>query len=165
MKLSPSTPSNEIIQIRSIGEKMQLKLITYEDAVTEAGGNPDEVKSSWLLHDIQQSPEMMDQLKTAVFQKLGTIQAKQMNAAGTPSVAEMAGLQPGAPGPARSAHEHARYTRYAPERQSRGYARPTRADAWPRAPHRTTPSRRRRSRRYAPWRNSGWSRRSVPAAE
>jgi hypothetical protein len=96
VRLSPSTPSNEIIQIRSIGEKMQLKLITYEDAVTEAGGNPDEVERSWLLHDLKQSPEIQQQLKDAVFQKLGTIQAKRVNAAGNPSPAEMAGLQTGA---------------------------------------------------------------------
>jgi hypothetical protein len=98
VRLSPSTPSNEIIQIRSIGEKMQLKLITYEDAVTEAGGNPDEVEESWLLHDLKQSPEIQQALKDAVFQKLGTIQAKKLNAPGTPSAAEMAGLQPQPPG-------------------------------------------------------------------
>ena len=100
VKLSPSTPSNEIIQIRSIGEKMQLKLITYEDAVTEAGGNPDEVEQSWLLHDLKQSPEIQQAIHDAVFQKLGTIQAKQLNAPGNPSAAEMAGLSPQPPGPA-----------------------------------------------------------------
>jgi hypothetical protein len=102
VKLSPSTPSNEIIQIRSIGEKMQLKLITYEDAVTEAGGNPDEVEQSWLLHDLKQSPEIQQQLKDAVFQKLGTIQAQKLNQPGNPGAAEMAGLgpstMPGTPG-------------------------------------------------------------------
>jgi hypothetical protein len=97
VKLSPSTPSNEIIQIRSIGEKMQLKLITYEDAVTEAGGNPDEVEQSWLLHDLKQSPEIQQQLKDAVFQKLGTIQAKRMQATGAPSLAELSGMPPGGP--------------------------------------------------------------------
>ena len=97
VRLSPSTPSNEIIQIRSIGEKMQLKLITYEDAVTEAGGNPDEVEQSWLLHDLKQSPEIQQQLKDTVFQKLGTIQSQRMQAAGAPSMAEMAGMAPGGP--------------------------------------------------------------------
>jgi len=91
VKLSPSTPSNEIIQIRSIGEKMQLKLITYEDAVTEAGGNPDEVEQSWLLHDLKQSPEIQQALKDQIFQKLGTLQTKQLNAPGNPSLQEMAG--------------------------------------------------------------------------
>jgi hypothetical protein len=100
VKLSPSTPSNEIIQIRSIGEKMQLKLITYEDAVTEAGGNPDEVEQSWLLHDLKDSPEIKQALHDAVFQKLGTIQAKQLNAPGNPSAAEMAGMSPQGPGAA-----------------------------------------------------------------
>lgn len=95
VRLSPSTPSNEIIEIRAIGEKMQLKLITYEDAVTEAGGNPDEVEASWLLHDLKQSPEIQQQLKDSVFQKLGTIQAKKMAQPGMPSMQEMAGGPPG----------------------------------------------------------------------
>ena len=84
--LNPSTPSNEIIEVRAIGEKMQLKLISYEDAVTEAGANPSEVEKSWLLHDLKQSPEIQQQLKDAVFQKLGTIQAARQQQA-------MAGLQ------------------------------------------------------------------------
>jgi hypothetical protein len=98
IKLSPSTPSNEIIQIRSIGEKMQLKLIPYEEAVEEAGYNPDEVEQSWLLHDLKQSPEIQQALHDAVFQKLGTIQAKQLQQPGQPSMAEMAGLSPQPPG-------------------------------------------------------------------
>ena len=93
--LSPSTPSNEIIETRAIGEKMQLKIISYEDAVTEAGNNPSEVEKSWLLHDLKQSPEIQQQLKDAVFQKLGTIQAAKMQAAGGPSMQEMAGGPPG----------------------------------------------------------------------
>ena len=94
VKLSPSTPSNEIIEIRAIGEKMQLKLISYEDAVTDAGANPDEVEKSWLLHDLKQSPEMQQQLKNQVFQKLGTIQQQKIAASGI-SPQEMAGGPPG----------------------------------------------------------------------
>ena len=97
VRLSPSTPSNEIIQIRSIGEKMQLKLITYENAVEEAGGNPDEVEESWLLHDLKGSPEIQQQLKNAVFQKLGTIQAQQLGKPGMPTLQEMAGGSPNGP--------------------------------------------------------------------
>lgn len=97
IKLSPSTPSNEIIKVRSIGEKMQLKLITYENAVTEAGGNPDEVEQSWLLHDLKQSPEIQQTLKDQVFQKLGTIQSQRMSGPGQPGMAEMAGLSPAGP--------------------------------------------------------------------
>ena len=97
IKLSPSTPSNEIIHIRSIGEKMQLKLISPNDAVTEAGNNPDEVEQGWLLHDLKQSPEVMQAIKDQVFQKLGTITAQQLNKPGTPSIAEMAGVSPAGP--------------------------------------------------------------------
>jgi len=94
-KLSPSTPSNEIIQIRAIGEKMQLKLISYEDAVEDAGSNPDEVERSWLLHDIKNSQEIQGVLKQKIFQELATIMGKQMSGPGMPSPQEMAG----GPGP------------------------------------------------------------------
>jgi len=97
IRLSPSTPSNEIIEIRAIGEKMQLKVISWEDAVTEAGGNPDMVEKSWLLHDLKQSPEIQQQLKDAVFQKLGTIQMARLNAPGGPDITQMLGAPPNAP--------------------------------------------------------------------
>ena len=97
--LSPSTPSNEIIQTRAIGEKMQLKLITYEDAVEQSGGNPDEVEKSWLLHDIKNSPEMQQELKTAIFQKVATIRSERMQRAGLPSPEQLAGMgSAGVPG-------------------------------------------------------------------
>jgi hypothetical protein len=96
--LAPSTPSNEIIQIRSIGEKMQLKLITYEDAVEDAGSNPDEVEKSWILHDLKNSQEIQAELKNAIFQKIATIRSERMAAAGAPSMQELAGIQPGATG-------------------------------------------------------------------
>jgi hypothetical protein len=96
--LKPSTPSNEIIETRALGEKMTLKLITYEDAVEESGGNPDEVEKSWLLHDLKQSPEIQQELKQAVFQKVATLRAARMQAAGMPSLQELAGGG-GPPGP------------------------------------------------------------------
>lgn len=97
VKLSPSTPSNEIIATRAIGEKMQLRLIGYEDAVEQAGHNPDEVEKSWLLHDLKNSQEIQQEVKNAVFQKLATIRSARMQAAGMPSIAEMAGQPPGGP--------------------------------------------------------------------
>jgi len=98
-KLAPSTPSNEIIETRAIGEKMQLKLITYEDAVERAGANPDEVEKSWLLHDLKNSQEIQQELKNAVFQKIATIRQARMQQQGMPSPEEMAGLgSAGVPG-------------------------------------------------------------------
>ena len=98
-KLSPSTPSNEIVAMRAIGEKMQLKLISYEDAVEQAGSNPDEVEKSWLLHDLKNSQEIQAELKTAIFQKIATIRSERMQQAGLPSAEEMAGVgSAGVPG-------------------------------------------------------------------
>jgi hypothetical protein len=106
-KLAPSTPSNEIIATRALGEKMQLKLISYEDAVEESGSNPDEVEKSWLLHDLKNSPEVQAMLKEQVFQKVATIRTQRMAAAGAPPPEELAGVgsagvpggTPGAPPP------------------------------------------------------------------
>jgi len=89
--LAPSTPSNEIIATRAIGEKMQLKLITYEDAVEESGSNPDEVEKSWLLHDLKNSQEVQTELKNVIFQKVATIRSQRMQQAGMPSPEAMAG--------------------------------------------------------------------------
>ncbi len=91
VKLAPSTPSNEIIETRAIGEKMQLKLITYEDAVERAGANPDEVEKSWLLHDLKSSNEVQNALKQRILQKIATIETQRLQGPGMPSPEEMAG--------------------------------------------------------------------------
>jgi len=102
-KLAPSTPSNEIIETRAIGEKMQLKLITYEDAVERAGANPDEVEKSWLLHDLKNSQEIQQELKNQIFQKIATINSTRMAQAGlTPNAltgAPASAPPAGPPGP------------------------------------------------------------------
>jgi hypothetical protein len=103
VKLAPSTPSNEIIETRAIGEKMQLKLITYEDAVERAGANPDEVEKSWLLHDLKSSQEVQGALKQRILQKIATIETERTDAAGglppgmNPGATGVPGGTPGAP--------------------------------------------------------------------
>jgi len=99
--LNPSTPSNEIIETRAIGEKMQLKLITYEDAVEQAGSNPDEVEKSWLLHETKQAPWVQAALQEAIQQKVGMIRTARIEATGvTPE--ELAGAVPPSAGPSAS---------------------------------------------------------------
>lgn len=90
-KLDPETPSNKVIEIRAIGEQMDRKLITYEDAVEQAGNNPDEVRRSWLVHDLQQSPEILDEIKSAALQKVATIRAKRLAGPGMPTPEQMTG--------------------------------------------------------------------------
>lgn len=90
-RLDPETPSNKVIEIRAIGEQMDRKLLSYEDAVEQAGSNPDEVERSWLLHDLKQSPEIKGELYNAVFQKLSTIRAARLNAPGMPTAEQMIG--------------------------------------------------------------------------
>jgi hypothetical protein len=91
VRMDVSTPSDDVVLVRGIGEKMQLKLCTYEDAVREAGGNPDEVERSWLLQNMKQSGPVQQKLMELTFQKLGTILQSQMQSPGGPSPQEMAG--------------------------------------------------------------------------
>jgi len=93
IRLDISTPSDDVVATRAIGEKMQLKLIGYEDAVREAGYNPDEVEKSWLLQNMKQSGPVQQKLMELTFQKLGTILQAQMQTPG-PSPQEMAGIVP-----------------------------------------------------------------------
>jgi len=93
VRLDISTPSDDVVATRAIGEKMQLKLIGYEAAVREAGYNPDEVEKSWLLQNMKQSGPVQQKLMELTFQKLGTILAAQMNTPG-PTPQEMAGVVP-----------------------------------------------------------------------
>ena len=90
VRLDPSTPSNDIIQTRALGEKMQLKLISYEDAVEAAGSNPDEVELSWTVHDLKSSPEIQQMIKEETFKKVATLQQKRMKTEGLPTPAQLA---------------------------------------------------------------------------
>jgi hypothetical protein len=93
VRLDVSTPSDDVVATRAIGEKMQLKLISYEQACRDAGSNPDEVEKSWQLQNMKQSGPVQQKLLELTFQKLGTILAAQMNTPG-PTPQEMAGVVP-----------------------------------------------------------------------
>jgi hypothetical protein len=93
VRLDISTPSDDVVATRAIGEKMQLKLITYEQACRDSGSNPDEVEKSWLLQNMKQSGPVQQKLMELTFQKLGTILAAQMGGPG-PTPQEMAGVTP-----------------------------------------------------------------------
>jgi hypothetical protein len=97
-KLDPETPSNKVIETRAIMEQMQARLVTYEDAVEQAGNNPDEVEKSWLLHDLKQSDEIQGKIKEVVFAKLATIQQKRLAGPGMPTPEQLTGGAPVAQG-------------------------------------------------------------------
>jgi hypothetical protein len=102
VKLNPETPSNEVIEDRAIKEKMDARLISYEDAVEKSGGSPDEVERSWLLYDLKRDPEVQAKLKARIFSKLGTILDKAIaGPPGSPDVTQetqLAGQMAGLPG-------------------------------------------------------------------
>jgi hypothetical protein len=97
-KLDPETPSNKVIETRAIMEQMQARLVTYEDAVEQAGNNPDEVEKSWLLHDLKQSDEIQGKIKEVVFAKLATIQQKRLAGPNMPTPEQLTGGAPVAQG-------------------------------------------------------------------
>lgn len=98
-RLDPETPSNKVIETRALAEQMQLKLITYEDAVEQSGANPDEVESSWLLHDLKASDEIQGELKRVVFEKLATIRAARQQQIAPGMTPDMLAGGGGAPAP------------------------------------------------------------------
>jgi hypothetical protein len=99
VNLDPSTPSDDIVTTRALAEKMQLRLISYEDAVEAAGSNPDEVERSWLVQDMKKSPEITNKVKEEVLKKLATIQTAQMPPGAGPTPMDMGGAMQGGPPP------------------------------------------------------------------
>ena len=98
VRLDPETPSNRVIETRAVIEQMNARLITYEDAVTEMGSNPDEVELSWMAQDYKKSPEIRALVNQMVNQKVATITAGKMAALGMPPGPGM-GTPPGTPVP------------------------------------------------------------------
>ncbi|MDB5541602.1 MAG: hypothetical protein JWQ89_3329 [Devosia sp.] len=95
IRLNPETPSNRIIEIRTHEELLKMELESREDAITELGGNPEEVERSWLLYKLKQDPAIQSKLRDRTFAQLATIDQKAMT--GSQAVAQIA--QPGQPAP------------------------------------------------------------------
>jgi hypothetical protein len=98
VRLDPETPSNRVIETRAVIEQMNARLISYEDAVTEMGSNPDEVELSWMTQDFKKTPEMQALVMSLVTQQVATITSRQIAATGM-DVGAMAGTPPGMPVP------------------------------------------------------------------
>lgn len=93
VKLNPQTPSNRIIDIRTHEELLKMELESREDAITELGGNPEEVERSWLLYKLKQDPAIQSALRDRTFKQLATIDQGAMG-----GQAALAGqVQPGQP--------------------------------------------------------------------
>ena len=95
-RLDPETPSNRVIETRALIEQMNARLITYEDAVTEMGSNPDEVELSWATQDFKKSPPMQQLLLQLTLQQVATITQGQVSATGV-DVASILGMGTGTP--------------------------------------------------------------------
>jgi hypothetical protein len=91
VRLDPETPSNRVIETRAVIEQMNARLITYEDAVTEMGSNPDEVELSWMAQDYKKSPEIQALVNQMVTQKVALKVAGRIAAMGVDPAA-MAGM-------------------------------------------------------------------------
>lgn len=79
--IEPANVNNEALKLRNIKDKLDMRLITPQMAIREAGEDPIEVERGWLLHELKQDPEIRQNLKQRIFQGLGTIDQQQMQKA------------------------------------------------------------------------------------
>ena len=93
--LQPDTPADRIQQIRTHKELLSLRLESWGDAVTQLGGNPDEVEASWLLYDLKQDPVIKAELKKRTLKELGLMDEEALNKANTEARAAQPGGPPG----------------------------------------------------------------------
>lgn len=70
VKLDPSTPTNELIQLRSSGEALRLRVKTPREIIEDMGGNYDENREEWLVYDIEQDPRVKGDRINKVLAKL-----------------------------------------------------------------------------------------------
>lgn len=89
--LQPETPADRIQQIRTHKELLGLRLESWNDAVTQMGGNSDEVEAAWLLYDLKNDPMIKAQLKKETFKELGVMDEEALNNANTEARAVQAG--------------------------------------------------------------------------
>ncbi len=70
VKLEPMTPTNDLIQLRSAGEALRLRIKTPREVIEDSGGNYDENREEWLVYDIEQDPRVKGDRINKVLQKL-----------------------------------------------------------------------------------------------
>lgn len=101
VKIEAATPSNKTLRIRDHQAMLGLHLETEDQAITDMGNNPIEVKRAWMLKKIIDSPEVQKQLMQRVFRGLATIDQQAMLESGTeaPGAAPMAPQQAQMPQP------------------------------------------------------------------
>lgn len=99
VRLQPETPADRIQQIRTHKELLSLRLEGWNDAVTELGGNPDEVEAAWLLYDMKNDPVIKAELKKRTFQELGVMDEEALQGANAEARAAQPPGQPGAKPP------------------------------------------------------------------
>jgi len=91
VSIEPASINNDTLKLRTLREKLDMRLIDPADAIREMGGNPVEVERAWLLFELKQDEKIRNALKQRVFQQLATVDQEAMQA--LPSGAEP-GAQP-----------------------------------------------------------------------
>lgn len=105
VRLSPETPSNRIIDVRTHAEMVKQGFETVAQAIEELGGNPDEVERGRLLEMLKQDPAILERMKQGVFAELALADQQALAGAeaktglGPPAGGELQGMgqvfQPG----------------------------------------------------------------------
>lgn len=78
IELRSETPSNELLNLRAIAQKLQMRLVSPHSAIEAAGEDPHEVEMAWLLDDLKKDPAIRKQLQNRTFKKLATIDQQAM---------------------------------------------------------------------------------------
>lgn len=76
--IEPANVNNEALKLRNIKEKMDMRIISPDMAVREAGYDPIEVERRWLVHELKQDPDIRNNMKQRVFQGLATVDQQEM---------------------------------------------------------------------------------------
>ena len=102
IELKPATINNEELELRLIRQELDMRLMTPDEAIRRRGRNPVEVERGWLLYELKQDPEIRNNMKQRIFQRLNILEQQAMQAlgpAGAPGgapPAPVSGLPPGA---------------------------------------------------------------------
>lgn len=73
VELNPETPSNELLNLRAIAQKLQMRLIAPSKAIELAGEDPYQVELAWLVDDLKKDQAIRQTLRNRSLKKVGTI--------------------------------------------------------------------------------------------
>ncbi|HKB41357.1 MAG TPA: hypothetical protein VKD72_33335, partial [Gemmataceae bacterium] len=93
--LQPEDKASELVEVRKHAEMVQAGFESRSQAIEALGGNWEEVELARTVEEIMAEPEIKQQLKQRVLQKIGAMQEQQVQQADQMLAAAMGGMPPG----------------------------------------------------------------------